>query len=335
MWKLIGALIAVLVIAIVGLTVSIVRWLDEPNANTTSVIIEIERGTSLAGIAMQLHDAGVLDHPHWFRWYARISGLAQKIHSGEYELTPTHSPRMLLSDLATGRVVERTLALIEGWTLRQAVMAMRATDGLIDDVGDSDRPQTLQELEARYGNAEGWLFPDTYRYRKGATVSSIVDIAYAKMQRVLEDEWNGRAEGLPYETLYEALIMASIVEKETGVDEDRPNIAQVFVSRLELGMRLQSDPTVIYGLGDDFDGDLTREHLRAESPYNSYRRAGLPPTPISLPGLASIRAALHPASGDYLYFVARGDGRSEFNTTLEGHQAAVRRYQLNIRSASP
>jgi UPF0755 protein len=326
-WKLIAAVLALLVVGAMAAAVLITTWLDEPTGSA-SVVVDVPAGDSLGGVALRLQRAGVLDHPEWFKLYARLTGAAQRIHTGEYQFTAAHTPRSVLADLIAGRVLEHSLAIIEGWSLQQALAAMSARTDLVDDLGAGARSTVLDALVASYGSAEGWLFPDTYRFRKGDSVSLIVAVAHERMRTILDDAWHHRAEDLPYESPYEALIMASIVEKETGVDEDRPLIARVFVSRLQLGMRLQSDPTVIYGLGESFDGDLTRAHLRAESPYNSYRRTGLPPTPIALPGLASINAALHPADGDYLYFVAKGNGRSEFSSSLDAHDAAVRRYQL-------
>ncbi len=331
MWKFIGGILVLAAVATAVFAISVVRWLDAPAGGSGVVIIE--RGASLPSIADRLEAAAVLRNPSWFRWYARLSGVSQKIHSGEYRFTAAHTPRMLLDDLVTGNVVEHSFAIIEGWTLGQALNAMRAIDILVDDLGDVPTP--LADVVEQYGSAEGWLFPDTYRFRRGDRASSLVAAAHSRMRAVLGMAWDSRADGLPYENEYEALTMASIIEKETGFDADRASIAQVFVTRLQRGMRLQSDPTVIYGIGDSFDGNLTRQHLRTETPYNSYRRAGLPPTPISLPGLASIDAALHPADSEFLYFVARGDGRSEFSVTLEAHQDAVRRYQLKQESTSP
>jgi len=189
--------------------------------------------------------------------------------------------------------------------------------------------RTTHRLQLGRGNAEGRFFPDTYSYKKGDRASEILLRAHDRMAEVLEREWESRAPGLPYESADDALIMASIIEKETGRDDERRRISRVFVSRLQRTMRLQTDPAVIYGLGDAFDGNLTRDHLNADTPYNTYKQVGLPPTPIALPGLASIQAAMHPEDGDFLYFVARGDGTSEFSATLDQHLAAVRRYQLN------
>ncbi len=327
MWRLIGTLVAIAVVALAVAFAVFDDWLDSPYGGEVTSI-EIAPGEPLASIAERLARRGVLSRPAWFRWYARLTQRAARVHVGEYSILPTHTPRQLLDDFVTGRVVEHTLQLIEGWTLGQAMSAMRARGDLRFDLDDAAIDNPLASVEAQYGSAEGWLFPDTYRYRKGDRASALVAIAHERMKAVLAAEWSERAGDLPYETPYEALIAASIIEKETGLDSDRPLIARVFASRLALGMRLQSDPTVIYGLGDRFDGNLTRAHLREQTPYNSYRRAGLPPTPIALPGLASIRAALHPADGKYLYFVSRGDGSSEFSATLEEHNAAVRRYQL-------
>jgi UPF0755 protein len=302
-------------------------WLDRRLPIADVRTIDVLPGETLQGLSNRLGRAGVLDHPWLFVLEGRVSGRSGRLQAGEYRVTPATTPRGLLDDIVAGRVVTYEVTLLEGWTALQAVDALAHAPKLTDDLTGVTADRLLERLSRGGGSAEGLFFPDTYVYRKGDLASAILAAAYDRMAQVLESAWEGRDAGLPYRTRYEALILASIVEKETGHADDRDRIGRVFVSRLERGMRLQSDPTVIYGIGTAFDGNLRRADLDADGPYNTYTRVGLPPTPIALPGLASIRAALHPAAGDYLYFVARGDGTSEFSASLAEHEKAVRRYQ--------
>jgi UPF0755 protein len=225
-------------------------------------------------------------------------------------------------------VVQYPLTLVEGWTFRQVMEALQADERLEHLIEDPSAEAVMARLGRRGVHPEGRFFPDTYHFTRGSSDLDILKRAHAAMERVLAEEWEARADGLPIESPDEALILASIIEKETGLASERAEIAGVFVRRLRLGMRLQTDPTVIYGLGDDFDGNLRRADLRNDHPYNTYVHAGLPPTPIALPGREAIRAALNPADGETLYFVARGDGSHAFSVTLEEHNRAVRKYQL-------
>jgi UPF0755 protein len=225
--------------------------------------------------------------------------------------------------------VQHEARLLEGWTLGQTLDYLAGLDTLRHALADTPEAQLMATLGLEPQMAEGWFFPDTYRFERGTQDVAVLLTAHRKMQQELDRVWQERDADLPYSHPYQVLIMASLIEKETGLDAERAKIARVFTSRLEQGMRLQTDPTVIYGLGEDFDGNLTRAHLNQDGPYNTYRRAGLPPTPIALPGKRSLEAAVHPAPGAYLYFVARGDGSSQFSATLDEHLAAVRRYQLN------
>ena len=294
------------------------------------VLVELTPGMSFAGFATELEVAGVIEHDWLFTAYARLKGRTNRIQAGEYRIGVGATPRRLLTDLVKGAVATYEVRIVEGATIMQVLRQLATTPKLIDDV---ERPVSAETLLARLqlgsGHAEGRFFPDTYSYKKGARISEILLRAHDQMRDVLAREWASRAPGLPYASADEALVMASIIEKETGRDDERPRISRVFVSRLQRAMRLQTDPAVIYGLGDAFDGDLTRENLNSDTPYNTYQQIGLPPTPIALPGRRSIEAAMHPDGGDYLYFVARGDGTSEFSATLDQHLAAVRRYQLN------
>jgi UPF0755 protein len=304
-------------------------WLVRPLPIAEAQTIDVLPGDTLRGLSHRLAADGVLDDPWFFVIEGRMSDRSSRLKAGEYRVTPATTPLALLDDMVAGRVVTYDVTIPEGWTAMQAVEALRRAPKLDDDLADVDAEHLLERLQRGRGPVEGLFFPDTYVYRKGDSATSILASAYDRMTQVLNDAWHGRDAGLPYRAPYDALILASIVEKETGRADDRDLIGRVFVSRLERNMRLQSDPTVIYGLGAAFDGNLRRIDLDTDGPYNTYTRSGLPPTPIALPGLASIRAALHPAAGDYLYFVARGDGSSEFSRTLDEHNRAVRKYQLN------
>jgi UPF0755 protein len=291
----------------------------------------IAPGTSLKRFTTDLHAAGVLPHPAYFRWLARFAGDTQAIKAGEYLFAPGITPPELLRQVVSGAVVQHAFTIVEGWTFAQLLAALRHDD-VIEQTLDDLAPDRIMERLGHPGeHPEGRFMPDTYHFPRGTTDVAFLQRAYQSMETLLDEEWRHRDVGLPYETPYDALIMASIVEKETALPEERSEIAGVFVRRLERGMRLQTDPTVIYGLGDRFDGNLKRRDLASDSPYNTYMHAGLPPTPIALPGRASLHAALHPAAGDTIYFVSRGDGSHEFSKTLEAHNKAVRRYQINPR----
>ncbi len=308
------------------------RWQRPLGIPPEGYRLVVAEGESLSAVARGLADAGIVHYPRLLRAYGRWSGLDQQIKRGEYRLAPGIDAEQLLRLLQEGRVIQYQVTLPEGITVARALQLLRAHGSLATELSGPEDPR-LTALAEPHASIEGLLFPDSYRFERGASDWQILQRARRAMQSVLEEEWAQRDPGLPYETPYEALIMASIIERETGLPEERPVIAGVFVRRLERNMRLQTDPTVIYGLGPEFDGNLTRAHLRDQAnPYNSYRHRGLPPTPIALPGRAAIRAALHPEPGDALYFVARGDGGHVFTATLEAHQQAVRKYQLQRRA---
>jgi UPF0755 protein len=262
---------------------------------------------------------------------ARIKGRDTQIKAGSYDIEPGTSPLALIDKLTRGDVTMQELSIPEGWTFRQFRQALDAHESVNHaSRGVDDRALMAQIVKLESGelrHPEGLFFPDTYLFAKGARDIDILRRAYRAMNRRMAAEWERRAPGLPYANVYEALIMASIVEKETGQAKERPQIAGVFVNRLRKGMLLQTDPTVIYGIGEAFDGNLRKRDLQTDTPYNTYTRAGLPPSPIALPGLAALQAALKPARTDALFFVARGDGSHEFSATLEAHNRAVNRYQ--------
>ena len=298
-----------------------------------SLVYQVRAGQSLTHVLEELGEREVLRAPFDLRMYARFSGLAGSIKAGEYVLNADMNGRELLDKMVRGEVHYRRLVLPEGWTAAQALQSIQSNPYIKVTLKDS----SLQSLQRALGlevHPEGQFFPDTYSFTRGTSDLEILRRAHALMQQVLAEEWDKRAQDLPYDSPYEALIMASIVEKETAVAQERGQIAGVFVRRLRQGMRLQTDPTVIYGLGQAFDGNLTRAHLRAKTPYNTYRINGLPPTPIALPGRGAIAASLNPTPGDALYFVSRGDGTHVFSTTLEQHNAAVREFQINSTEQS-
>ena len=290
---------------------------------------ELPPGIRFRGAAQRIDAAGVRVGRFQFELLARALGRDQDIKAGSYELAAAPTPLELLDKLTRGDVTQVELRFIEGWTFRQLRAALDAHPGLRHDLQGLPDAEVLRRIGAPEPHPEGLFFPDTYLFSRNTSDLRLLQRAYAAMRQHLAQEWAARDPSVPYRSPYEALIMASIVEKETGRAEDRDMVAGALANRLRAGMLLQVDPTVIYGLGEAFDGNLKRGHLQADSPYNTYLRPGLPPTPIAAPGLASLRAALHPAKTQALYYVSRGDGSSEFSRTLEEHNRAVRKYQLN------
>jgi UPF0755 protein len=308
-------------------------YLDTPLVLEESRILDVPAGSSLKGIARDLAGEGVLKHPAVLTAWARHTGDAAKIRAGEYELTTDTTAQGLIDLLVRGQAVLHSLTFVEGWTFTQMQAALDAHPALERTGIGSDAERLMTELGMPAMAPEGWFLPETYRFSRGTRDLVILRQAFEAMQEALEQTWNNRDDDLPLESPYEALILASIVERETGLDAERAKVAGVFVRRLRKGMRLQTDPTVIYGLGEDFDGDLKRADLRRDTPWNTYTRAGLPPTPIAMPGLASLEAAVKPAEGTALYFVAtgKGDGSHQFSDTLEEHNRAVAAYLRRLR----
>lgn len=328
-----GALLLVTLLVVAGLLTWHYRdFLATPLAlDAEGQVIELPRGAGLRRISDDLATRGIIDSPDLLVLHGRLSGLDTALKAGEYRLEPGLTPRGLLDLLANGQVMLHSLTLVEGWTFAQALAAVRAKPELTATLEGLDPATVMARLDLEGQHPEGRFFPDTYHFPRGTTDLEFLRRAYETMQEVLERAWTMRAEGLPYDDPYLALVLASIVEKETSVPDERAEVAGVFVRRLHKGMRLQADPTVIYGLGEGFDGNLRRRDLRADTPYNTYTRHGLPPTPIALPGRGAIEAVLNPAEGKALYFVATGDGRHVFAETLAEHEANVRRYQLKGR----
>ncbi len=288
-------------------------------------------GMTLTEVVSQLSAQGILQRPWALLWYARLHGRATRIKAGEYRLEAGTTPIQLLDLLVSGRVVQHALTLIEGWTFEQVLASVRAHPQLKQTLTGLNAEEIMEAIGAGRIHPEGWFYPETYYFPSGLSDRDVLRRAHRIMRKRLQSEWEGRANGLPYHKPYEALVIASIIEKETGIEGERGRIAGVFVQRLKKGMRLESDPTVIYGLGKAFDGNLRRRDLRQVTPYNTYRRNGLPPTPIAMPGGDAIRAALHPKVDEALFFVARGDGGHHFSSTYQEHRRAVARYQLQRR----
>jgi len=287
----------------------------------------IAPGSGLRVAARQIAEAGAGLNPWAFIVLGKLMRAEASIKAGSYEVGSGVTPLQLMQKLTRGDVTQTEIAFIEGWTFRQMRDRLDAHPDVRHDTTELSEAEILRRLNANELRAEGLFFPDTYLFSKRSSDLEVLARAYRAMQNHLGREWMGRAAGLPYRDPYQALIMASIVEKETGRDQDRPLVAAVFSNRLQQGMLLQTDPTVIYGIGASFDGNLRKRDLLADTPYNTYTRTGLPPTPIAMPGLASLQAALHPAQSQAVYFVARGDGSSQFSRTLDEHNQAVTRYQ--------
>ncbi len=300
----------------------------------------LEPGAGVSQFTQSLVERSLIRHPDWSHWAARLYLHGRMIKTGEYRLRPDMRFLDLLDNVIAGAVIAHAITFPEGWNFRQFRDHLAQQKLLAQITAQWDTARLMAELGDPDAHPEGRFFPDTYEFNRGDNDLQVLSRAYNRMKKVLAAEWKERAEGLPYETEYDALIMASIIEKETGLASERTEIAGVFVRRLQAGMRLQTDPTVIYGLGENWNGNLTRKHLRTPTAYNTYVIPGLPPTPIAMPGRESIHAALHPADGKTLFFVARGDGSHHFSETLAEHEAAVEKYQVrkrarNYRSAPP
>lgn len=323
----------VFLLVVAGLLAGAVAWwVHQPlpvraGAAGQPLELSIEPGTAPRGVAKAVVEAGVQVPPELLFWWFRLSGQSRKIRAGSYEMAPGSTPLGLLTMLVRGEEAMRTVTLVEGWTFTQVLDALSKAEQLKSETRGL-APDQIMNLLGRPGQfAEGRFFPDTYTYAKGSSDVAVLRRALHAMDRHLDAAWAARQPDTPLKTPQDALILASIVEKETGRASDRAMVAAVFINRLRIGMLLQTDPTVIYGLGPRFDGNLRRRDLLADTPYNTYTRAGLPPTPIAMPGRASLMAVAQPAATRALYFVARGDGSSQFSATLEEHNRAVNKYQ--------
>lgn len=316
------------VIAAIGVGGTFVYWAQQPiTTDGEAIPFTISPGSGAHAAGQQIADAGVPIVPILFNMLARIEGKTSKIKAGSYELKPGTTPQRLITQLARGEFAQESLTIIEGWTFKQMRLAMANHPGLKHDTAGMSDKELMAKISPEYVHPEGLFFPDTYLFAKGASEMQIFRQAHTAMIGRLSEAWDKRDPALPYKNPYEALIMASIVEKETGQKSERAMIAGVFVNRLKTGMLLQTDPTVIYGMGDNYQGKIRKRDLEADTPYNTYTRGGLPPTPIALAGAQSLTAALAPARTQALYFVARGDGTSQFSANLPDHNRAVNQYQ--------
>jgi UPF0755 protein len=310
------------------------RWLLQPITQLTQpVVFEVSRGSSLRAVAADLHGRGLLDQPQIWTLWARATGRGAALKAGEYQLMPGVTPEALLQRLGSGAVLLHSITFIEGSTFADIRGLLGRNDSVRLTLENAAPEEIMRELGDPGVHPEGQFFPDTYHFPRGTTDKEILGIAHRRMQDELRTAWAARSTDLPLAGSYEALILASIVEKETALVSERPLIAGVFVERLRRGMRLQTDPTVIYGIGATYDGNIHRTDLTTDTPYNTYTRAGLPPTPIALPGLDSLKAAVNPQVTGAIFFVAtgKGDGSHYFSATLGEHEAAVQRYLRKLR----
>lgn len=303
-------------------------FLQTPISTKKEVIFTVKSGMSFSALNKKLVSENIITESRYLELLARHSKRANKIKSGEYNIMPGILPDELLNIFVSGKAVQYSMTLLEGWQIHEMLEAIKLNDVLEKKLTTHDSDKILTTLGYPESVAEGLFFPDTYHFPRGTSDVDFLKRAYERLQQVLDQEWQNRAENLPYKTAYEALIMASIVEKETGLASERAKIAGVFVRRLNKNMRLQTDPTVIYAMGRQFDGNIRKKDLKIDSPYNTYRYKGLPPSPISLVGREAIHAALHPEDGKELYFVSKGDGSHYFSETLAEHNRAVVKYQL-------
>lgn len=335
-WRVVtgSALLALAVLAVAA--AGYLHWSSRQPVVSGSDSFVIETGSGVKQIAARLVSEGILAEPYTFIAWSYVNDYTTRIHAGEYAIPDGTSVNGLLDLFVDGTVIQRSVTFIEGWSFDECLDALYAAEKLRLETQGLDNEAIMTQLGAAGRQPEGRFFPDTYRYTADMSDLDILGRALAAMTAVLDEEWANRDESTVLKSKDEALVLASIIEKETGRAGERRTIAAVFHNRLERGMRLQTDPTVIYGLGEDFDGNLTRTHLNTDTPYNTYTRAGLPPTPIAMPGRASIHAALHPTDSDALYFVSKGDGSHVFSKTLEEHNRNVFKYQIDAdRESDP
>ena len=319
----------IFIVTLISIYLDYKRFLDTPLNINTSLIFTIDSGSSFKDLNKKLKSYHILDKPYYFEFYARYSGYAKKIQSGEYQLSPGLTPIKIINIFVSGDVIQHSITLLEGWTIKDIKKEISSNTVLIKNLTDYSSDSLLKKIKITESNVEGLFFPDTYYFTKGASDIELLQRAYRRGKAILEKEWESRDAGLPYKNDYDALIMASIIEKETALASERAMIAGVFVRRLKNNMKLQTDPTVIYAMGIKYDGNIRKKDLRIDSPYNTYRYNGLPPTPIALAGREAIHAALHPENDDTLYFVSKKDGSHYFSKTLYEHNKAVKKYQLN------
>ena len=319
--------LAILIVAITGGGTYVYEEMHRPRAFGVG-LYEVAPGARINQLADEFQRAGIIQETYSFVWWARLNDSAHRIKAGKYQFAERASLQQVLQQLVRGDVIQHSITFIEGWTFRDMRRELAANDQIEQTSASQSDADVMAQLGFPDDHPEGRFFPDTYRFTGGVSDILILRRAQSRMADILDQQWQMRDPGVVLKNAYETLILASIIEKETGAANERELIAGVMSNRLRLGIRLQTDPTVIYGLGEEFDGNLTRRHLRTDHAYNTYTRSGLPPTPIAMPGLAAIHAALHPAETKALYFVSRGDGSHEFSENLQAHQRAVRKFQL-------
>ena len=332
--KTAGILAIMLVLALWWLKSSVDGFMTTPmELPEEGLEFEIPPGSSFASVTSRLIEQGAIEDDRWFRLFARYTEQASAIHAGDYLLAAGTTPLAALGQFTSGDVRLYTFTIVEGWNNRELLAALHANEAVKATMTDEDWPALLESLGSATTHPEGLFLPETYSFPRGTSDHALLKQSFDLMQTVLAEEWDARAEDAPVDSPYEALILASIVEKETARADERPQIAGVFARRLEKRMRLQTDPTVIYGIGPSFNGNITRKDLRTDTPYNTYTRHGLPPTPIAMPGRAAINAALNPEDGNTLYFVATGlpDGSHKFSESKAEHDAAVAEYLRQLR----
>ncbi len=335
-WMLRAILVLITAVLLVGGFIGwrFIEFRDKPlpPVDGDEAVFTINSGSSLRQVSRQLAARGLIEEAWLFELLARSQSDAGAIKAGEYRIRPGDTAQTLLQRLRDGDSVSHAFTIIEGWTFRQLREQLAKNPVLRQTIAPSDSDDAVMTRLGHPGeHPEGRFLPDTYHFPRGTSDLQFLERAYHAMEKALNEEWRERAPGLPLNTPYEALILASIIEKETGAAFERPLIAAVFIQRLKKGMRLQTDPTIIYGLGEDYDGNIRYRDLKRKTPYNTYIIRGLPPTPIALPGRDALHAALHPADSDALYFVSKGDGTHYFSRTLEEHNRAVSKYQLKGR----
>lgn len=333
MTRILAVLVLILAAFSVASNLAVRRYLDGLLPLAEPVTYEIPPGRGLNGVAVDLAGLGVLQRPRWFSWYGRLSGNASSLKAGEYRLEPGLTPRSLLSHLTSGDVVLHSVTVVEGRTFSDLLQTLAVHPALDHELDGVSPAEIASLLELPVESPEGWFLPETYLFPRGTSDLELLLQGRGALQEVLDEAWQARGSDTLLSTPYEVLILASIIEKETALDSERQRVAGVMTRRLQRGMRLQADPTVIYGLGDAFDGDLRRQDLKRDTPYNTYTRAGLPPTPIAMPGRASLMAAVDPVDEQALYYVATGDGDGShyFSATLKEHNQAVARYLKRLR----
>lgn len=329
MIKLIKVCVMIGLIAVLSFAAYLAYYAKSPlNIPSASQDFSIKANSGLSSIANQLVEQGVIKNKLLFIVLARLMGKEASLQAGEYTFNANVTPYELLLSLSSGKTTQAKITFIEGKTFKDMLASLEKNPAVTNTVQKLPYADIMALINPQQSHPEGMFFPDTYYFDRGTKDIVLLKRAHEIMTTKLEQAWQGREQGLPYKNSYEALIMASIVEKETGMASERPMIAGVFVNRMRIGMKLQTDPTVIYGMGDGFDGNIRRKDLRKDTNYNTYTRYGLPPTPIAMPSLAAIDAALHPAKTKALYFVGKGDGSHAFSNSLVDHNRAVAKYQL-------